>query len=160
MAANLDEVVGESLATLMRHHAEVRGDSPAITLDADEVLTFAQLDARANSLAHHLKDLGVTTDQYVTIAEPNSFEFFIACMACWKIGAVPQPVSWRLPAGELDAIVELADSAAVIGVEHEDRPSITTILKQPSNPTTRHSPTLWRRLGKPPHRVGRLADQS
>ncbi|NOX30744.1 MAG: AMP-binding protein [Actinobacteria bacterium] len=126
MAANLDEIVGESLATLMRHHALVRGDSPAITLDGDEVLTFAQLDTRANSLAHHLKRVGVTSDRYVTIAEPNSFEFFIACAACWKIGAIPQPVSSRLPAGELDAIVDLADSAAVIGVEHVGRPSITT----------------------------------
>ena len=52
----------------------------------------------------------------ITVALPNSVEWFIAFAACWKIGAVPQPVSARLPARELEAILELADPSVVIGV--------------------------------------------
>ena len=51
----------------------------------------------------------------VTIALPNSVEWFVAVVATWKIGAIPQPVSHRLPARELAAIVELADPPVVLG---------------------------------------------
>ena len=52
----------------------------------------------------------------VTIALPNSIDWFVAVVACWKLGAIPQPVSARLPARELEAIVELADPKVVVGV--------------------------------------------
>ena len=55
----------------------------------------------------------------VTIALANSVEWFVAFAACWKIGAIPQPVSARLPAPELQAILELADPPLVIGVRTE-----------------------------------------
>jgi bile acid-coenzyme A ligase len=53
----------------------------------------------------------------VTVAVPNSIDFFIAYIAAWRLGATPQPISSRLPQRELDAIIELANSSAVIGVE-------------------------------------------
>jgi bile acid-coenzyme A ligase len=53
----------------------------------------------------------------VTIALPNSTGWFVAAAAAWKLGAIPQPVSARLPERELEAIVELADPSVVIGVE-------------------------------------------
>ena len=63
----------------------------------------------------------------VTIALPNSTAWFVAVAACWKLGAIPQPVSSRLPERELRAILELADPAAVVGVPAElagGRPAI------------------------------------
>ena len=38
------------------------------------------------------------TGDMVTIALPNSIDWFVAAAACWKLGAIPQPVSSRLPA--------------------------------------------------------------
>src|SRR4051794_8491900 len=52
----------------------------------------------------------------VTVALPNSVDWFVAVAAAWKLGAIPQPVSAKLPERELAAIVELADPSAVIGV--------------------------------------------
>src|SRR5678809_755183 len=46
---------------------------------------------------------------------PNSIAFLESNFACWKIGATPQPVSWRLPPQEIKAIIELANSPLVIG---------------------------------------------
>jgi len=112
-----------SFAAVFASHATERGEQPAVTIGS-EVLTFAALDARAETMARHLITLGATVDDFVTVAEPNSFEFFVACLACWKIGAVPQPVSYRLPANELEAIVELADSAVVVGMDHATRPFV------------------------------------
>ena len=53
----------------------------------------------------------------MTIALPNGIEFLTATVACWKLGAIPQPVSSRLPKRELDAIVELANPKVIVGVE-------------------------------------------
>ena len=53
---------------------------------------------------------GVGHGDFVTVALPNSVDWFVAFVACWKLGAVPQPVSAKLPARELAEIVELAES--------------------------------------------------
>ncbi|RZV47388.1 MAG: acid--CoA ligase [Acidimicrobiales bacterium] len=105
----------------MRAQANARSDHVAVTLSGSQ-LTFGELEVRATNLAHHLLSLGVEPADYVTIAEPNSFEWFTAFLACWKLGATPQPVSSRLPPLELAAIVDLADSPVVIGMEHATRP--------------------------------------
>ncbi len=93
---------------------------PAITFEGS-TLNYAELDAVTNRLARHLSDLGANVGDFVTIAEPNSIEFLTSVIACWKIGATPQPVSSRLPTLELDAIIELADPAILIGAEREGR---------------------------------------
>jgi bile acid-coenzyme A ligase len=48
-------------------------------------------------------------------ALPNSIEWLATAIAAWKVGAIPQPVSSRLPAVELRAILELARPRLVAG---------------------------------------------
>lgn len=93
-----------------------RGDpsAPAVTC-GDDHLDFAGLDREATSLAARLSGAGVGVGDMVTIAHPNSVEFVVAVCACWKVGAIPQPVSHRLPEPELRAIIDLADSRVVLG---------------------------------------------
>ena len=89
-------------------------DVPAVTCN-DVTLSRAQLDVRSNRLAHELRSYGIGLGSFVTVAVPNSVDWFVAYVACWKLGAIPQPVSAKLPARELAAIVELAGSTVVIG---------------------------------------------
>ncbi len=91
-------------------------DRPAITC-GDDSLTRAELESEANRLARDLAAGGAGAGDMVTIALPNSTGWFVAVAACWKIGAIPQPVSSRLPERELRAILELADPKVVIGVD-------------------------------------------
>ena len=91
-------------------------DRPAITC-GDEMVTRSELDRRASDLARELADGGVGEGSMVSIALPNSVDWFVAVVAAWRIGAIPQPLSSRLPRRELEAIVELADAAVVVGVE-------------------------------------------
>jgi bile acid-coenzyme A ligase len=91
-------------------------DRPAITC-GEERVTRAELDRAANRMARDLAGRGVGFGDMVTIALPNSVDWFVAFAACWKLGAIPQPVSHRLPARELEAIAELADPKVVVGVE-------------------------------------------
>jgi bile acid-coenzyme A ligase len=65
-------------------------------------------------MARGMAAKGVKHGDFVTIALPNSIAFIEACYAAWKLGAVPQPVSSRLPLAELNAIVELADTPIVV----------------------------------------------
>ena len=97
-----------SFAARIASLATTNGSQPALTI-GDQVISYADLDLRSNQFARHLSDLGASTGDFVTIAAPNSPEFVLAVIGCWKIGAIPQPVSSRLPGRELDAIVELAD---------------------------------------------------
>jgi bile acid-coenzyme A ligase len=96
--------------------ARAAPDRIALTCGAEQV-TRADFDSRANRLARDLASRGVGVGDMVTIALPNSVEWFVAAAAAWKVGAIPQPVSARLPDRELAAIVELADPKVVFGVE-------------------------------------------
>lgn len=71
----------------------------------------------ANRFGRDLAARGVTVGDFVTIALPNSIEWCVVYAACWKIGAVPQQVSPRLPPRELHDIVALAGSKVVVGAE-------------------------------------------
>jgi len=80
----------------------------------DVALTWSQLHRRSNRMARGMAANGVRHGDFVTIALPNSVAFIEACYAAWKLGAVPQPVSSRLPLAELNAIVELAETPIVV----------------------------------------------
>jgi bile acid-coenzyme A ligase len=80
-------------------------------------ITRSELDARSNRLARAYEALGVGQDDFVTIALPNSIEFYVASVATWKLGATPQPVSAKLPALERRAILELAKPKLIVGAD-------------------------------------------
>jgi bile acid-coenzyme A ligase len=100
--------------------AEAEPDAPAITFRG-RTYTRAELARRANQLARRLQSLGVQAGDMVTIALPNGPEFYQASLAAWKLGALPQPVSSRLPARELAALIEVADPAVLVGLEPPGR---------------------------------------
>ncbi len=105
-----------SLSRIVEHWTAVQ---PARTVLVHEgkSLTWGELEARTNRLARAYQSLGVKKDDFVTIALPNGIEFFEACLATWKAGATPQPVSARLPKFERDQIVEVGAPSLVVGVE-------------------------------------------
>jgi len=104
-----------SFSRRLHELAALAPDRPAVTC-AGETVTRAQLVQRGDELAVYLQEHGVREGDMVTIAEPNSIDWFVAYMAAWRLGATPQPISWRLPQREFDAIMELANPSAVIGV--------------------------------------------
>jgi bile acid-coenzyme A ligase len=104
------------LTEVFRDLAAAAPDAPAITHEG-VTITRAELQRRTNRLARAYEAIGVREGSMVTIALPNGIEFFEACLATWKLGATPQPVSSRSPRLELEQIVDLADSALVVGAD-------------------------------------------
>ncbi|KKC04454.1 AMP-binding protein [Mycobacterium nebraskense] len=111
--------IGTQIAAL----AELAPDEPAVTCDG-LTLTRAELDASTNRLARAYADRGVGVGDYVTMVLPNSVEWIQAAVACWKLGAVPQPLSARLPDAELQGLLDLRPPALLVGREHPGIPSV------------------------------------
>jgi bile acid-coenzyme A ligase len=83
---------------------------------ANESITRSDLLKAGYNLAVHLSEHGTREGDMVTVAVPNSIDWFIAYVAAWRLGATPQPISPRLPVREIEAIIELANPSAIIGV--------------------------------------------
>jgi bile acid-coenzyme A ligase len=104
-----------SFSQRLADHAAAAPRAASVTC-GERSVTRKELQIAADALARQLLADGVKFGDLVTIALPNSIEWFVAVVAAWKIGAIPQPVSARLPPRELAAIVELADPPVVLGV--------------------------------------------
>jgi bile acid-coenzyme A ligase len=107
-----------SYPAALRLHAARTPDRTALVC-GDRALSFAELDRASTRLARAYAERGVASGDFVTIALPNGVDFVLACFAIWKLGAVPQPVSGKLPEKERSAILTEAKPALVIGVEPE-----------------------------------------
>jgi bile acid-coenzyme A ligase len=101
------------LGRIFTFHAERDPNRPMITF-AGETRTRGEVEARANRRARMLAARGVGQGDFVTIALPNGFDFVETCIALWKLGATPQPVSSALPPAELRAIVDLVRPKLVV----------------------------------------------
>jgi bile acid-coenzyme A ligase len=105
-----------SFAARLRDLRDLEPERPAVTCGGT-TLSRRELARRSDALAVDLRQRGVRLGDMVTVALPNGVEWFVAVVALWKLGAVPQPVSARLPRRELEAVVSLADPAVIIGVD-------------------------------------------
>ena len=124
------------LTEVFRDLVAAGADLPAITHEGVTV-SREELQRRSNRLARAYEKLGVGEGTMVTIALPNGIEFFEACLAAWKLGATPQPVSSRSPRLELEQIVELADSSLVVGADIPGRTCLPAGYRpDPRSPTS------------------------
>ncbi|MBN8227307.1 non-ribosomal peptide synthase/polyketide synthase [Corallococcus macrosporus] len=88
-------------------------DAVALVL-GDASLTYAQLDARANQLAHHLGSLGIVPGARVGLALERSFEMVTALLAILKAGAAFVPVDRNAPVERIATLLEDADVGVVL----------------------------------------------
>ncbi|WIN00886.1 amino acid adenylation domain-containing protein [Actinoplanes oblitus] len=78
----------------------------------DDRATYAELNARANRLAHHLIEQGVRPETRVAFALPRSIDMIVAPLATMKAGGVYVPVDPGYPEDRKQ--VMLADSGPLL----------------------------------------------
>ncbi|WP_225709605.1 amino acid adenylation domain-containing protein, partial [Bradyrhizobium cenepequi] len=99
--------------------AQVRQAPDAVAVvDADERLSYGELNARANRLAHHLIGRGVTPDQPVAICVEHSVAMVVGVLAILKAGGAYLPLDPAYPSARLRQVLDdaaplllLADAA-------------------------------------------------
>ncbi|MDQ3403410.1 MAG: amino acid adenylation domain-containing protein, partial [Actinomycetota bacterium] len=80
----------------------------------DVALTFAELDAAANRLAHRLIAEGAGPEQLVALRLPRSVDMIVAILAVFKSGAAFMPVDIALPADRVEFMLADADPVIVL----------------------------------------------
>ncbi|NKE37705.1 fatty acid--CoA ligase [Natronococcus sp. JC468] len=80
----------------------------------DQRWTYAAFDERVNRLANALREAGIEKGDRVATVLRNGSEMALTVYACAKIGAVFTPLNFRLPAGEIEYIVDDAGAKLVL----------------------------------------------
>ena len=125
-----------NIADLAEHAIDAVPDRVAL-ICGDEQITYAELEEKANRLAHYLIDQGVKKDDKVGLYCRNRIEIVIAMLGIIKAGAILVNVNFRYVEGELRYLFENSDMVALV---HErqyadrvanvlpDTPNVTTVL--------------------------------
>ncbi len=109
--------VALNIADLAEHAIDAVPDRVAL-ICGDEQLTYAQLEEKANRLAHYLVDQGVKKDDKVGLYCRNRNEIVIAMLGIVKAGAILVNVNYRYVEGELRYLFDNSDMVALV---HERR---------------------------------------
>ncbi|MFE0515079.1 amino acid adenylation domain-containing protein, partial [Streptomyces sp. NPDC058964] len=102
-----------TLPELFEAQAARTPDAVAV-VSGDTSLTYAELNARANRLAHLLIGEGVGPEQFVALALPRSAELVVAVLAVHKAGAAYLPIDPAYPAERLAYMMRDAAPAWVV----------------------------------------------
>ena len=85
-----------TLPALFEGHAARTPEAVALIFGQESV-TYGELNARANQLAHHLISLGVRAESLVGIALERSIEMVVALLGVLKAGGAYLPLDPDLP---------------------------------------------------------------
>ncbi|MGW7821116.1 acyl-CoA synthetase [Streptomyces puniciscabiei] len=89
---------------------------------AERRLTYAELDAAANRIAHHLTDSGIRPGEHLGLHLYNGVEYLQTVLACLKARIVPVNVNYRYVEEELVYLYRDADLVALVfDAEFADR---------------------------------------
>ena len=93
--------------------AQVERTPDAVAVEhGDQRLSYAELNARSNRLAHHLRSLGVKPDSRVAICVERSLEMVVSILAVLKAGGAYVPLDPAYPVERLSYMLE--DSEPVV----------------------------------------------
>jgi amino acid adenylation domain-containing protein len=95
--------------TLFERQAALSPEAEAV-VSGEQRLTFAELNARSNQLARHLRTLGVGPEVLVALCLERNAEMVIAILATLKAGGAYVPIDPAYPAERISFM--LADSGA------------------------------------------------
>ncbi|MGW0885871.1 amino acid adenylation domain-containing protein [Streptomyces sp. NPDC002671] len=111
------EVPAGTVAARFEEQAARTPDALAIVVDGTEV-SYAELDARANRLAHYLVDQGVGAESLVGLCLGRGPEMIAAILAVWKAGAAYLPIDPGQPADRVAYLI--TDSRAALTLTTEE----------------------------------------
>jgi amino acid adenylation domain-containing protein/non-ribosomal peptide synthase protein (TIGR01720 family) len=125
---HVQPVPQSSLPALFEHQVASAPEATAVVFE-NTSLTYDELNARANQLAHHLIALGVGPERLVALALPRSLEMVIGLLAILKAGAAYVPLDVKYPADRLAFMLQDASPICTLS-------DIATVDQLPSGAPT------------------------
>jgi len=122
--------VSHNIADLVEHAIDLVPERVALA-DGTRSVTYAELEDRANRLAHYLQAQGVRPGDKVGIYSRNTIEAVEAMVAIFKARAVMINVNYRYVENELQYIFDNSDLVALI---HERRYADKVAAVRPTSP--------------------------
>lgn len=105
------------LHELFEEQAERNGGREALVFRGER-MTYAELNARANKLAHLLRLQGAQRGSFIGVCMDRSFEMVVALLAVLKSGAAYVPFDPELPAARLHMMLDDTRPVCVIAQQH------------------------------------------
>jgi amino acid adenylation domain-containing protein len=98
---------------LIEQQAARTPDNIAVVFE-NQQLTYAQLNTRANQLAHHLQELGVTPESVVALCVERSLDMLVGLLGILKAGAAYLPLDPIVPIDRLSYMVQDAGASVIL----------------------------------------------
>ncbi|MFJ6432809.1 amino acid adenylation domain-containing protein [Streptomyces sp. NPDC091416] len=98
---------------MFARRAEIAPDRTALVWNGG-TLTYAELDARANRLAHRLREAGVVPESLVALCLPRSPHLVVAVLAVAKAGGAHVPLDPAHPSARTGYVLEDARPSIVL----------------------------------------------
>src|SRR5262249_58096735 len=89
----------------------------------DQQLSYGELNARANRLAHYLREIGVSPDARVALYLERNLEMVVSMLAVLKAGGSYVPLDPGYPAERLDYMLQDSGPRALL-VRHTSPPPL------------------------------------
>ena len=115
-----------NLADLFEHAADHFASREYLVAEGQR-RTYAEMEERANRLAHHLADHGIGPGDHVGIYAYNSVEWVETLWAVFKLRAVWVNINYRYVEGELTYLFENADLKALV-YQREFAPRVRNVI--------------------------------
>ncbi|GAA4088814.1 non-ribosomal peptide synthetase/MFS transporter [Nonomuraea soli] len=106
-----------TLHGLIERQAAATPDAPAVTFEG-RTLTYAEINARANRIAHGLRRRGVGPETLVGVCAERSFELVAAILGVMKAGGAYMPLDPEYPVDRLAFLVEDAQAPVLLAQSH------------------------------------------
>ncbi|MGR4849446.1 acyl-CoA synthetase [Streptomyces sp. LARHCF252] len=120
MEYNLADLFESVVDVVPGREALVYADHPGT--GAERRLTYAELDAAANRVGHHLLDSGIRPGEHLGLHLYNGVEYLQTVLGCLKARIVPVNVNYRYVKEELVYLYRDADLVALVfDAEFTDR---------------------------------------
>jgi amino acid adenylation domain-containing protein len=98
---------------LVAERAAATPDAAALVVGG-QVLSYEQLESRANRLAHYLRSLGVGPETIVAICLNRSIEFVVTALSVLKAGGAYLPLDPDSPADRLAFMLQDAEAQVLV----------------------------------------------
>jgi len=117
-----------NFADLFEHAADAFAERTAVAC-GDRQVTYAELDERANRLAHHLARLGVCPGDHVGLYARNSIEAVETLLAACKLRAAAVNINYRYVENELQYMLADSDLTALV-YDRRLAPVVSAVVAQ------------------------------